>query len=173
MTQQAGAMKIQEWRPLRATLMHTMALTLQNRLMKLYQCQPQDPLFQTALQHHVLNEKGVLLPQVERQQQSLDPDGSGSSANGPHEALCGPAGRDHDGSGQHHQVPQPEAHRSEHDAVATGKPLNDSESRMGPPDPPGCHQPPESDQHRQSMLCECGHAGDTMGHPEQSGFPIF
>ena len=57
-TQQTGQMKTQDWRPLRATLMHTLALTLQHRLMKLYQSQPSDPLFQTALQHRLLNDKG-------------------------------------------------------------------------------------------------------------------
>ena len=58
MAQQEGQMKTQEWRPLRATLMHTMALTLQHRLKKLYDSQPTDPLFQTALKHHLVNNQG-------------------------------------------------------------------------------------------------------------------
>ena len=58
MAQQEGTMKTQEWRPLRATLMQTLALTLQQRLKRLYECTATDPLFQTAAHHNVLNTKG-------------------------------------------------------------------------------------------------------------------
>jgi len=58
MTQQEGQMKTQEWKPLRATLMQTMAETLQMRLHKLYSCKQSDPLFQTAMHHNLVNDKG-------------------------------------------------------------------------------------------------------------------
>ena len=51
-------MKTQEWKPLRVTLMHHLAMTLQQRLQKLYACQPTDALFQKAMEHHLLNAKG-------------------------------------------------------------------------------------------------------------------
>ena len=58
MTQQEGQMKTQEWKPLRVTLMQTMAETLQMRLLKLYSCKQSDPLFQTAMHHNLVNDKG-------------------------------------------------------------------------------------------------------------------
>ncbi|CAL1131358.1 unnamed protein product, partial [Cladocopium goreaui] len=55
---QETPMKTQEWKPLRVTLMHHLAMTLQQRLQKLYACQPTDALFQKAMEHHLLNAKG-------------------------------------------------------------------------------------------------------------------
>ena len=55
---QDNLMKTQEWKPLRVVLIQTLAVTMQQRLQKLYDCQPQDQLYQTALQHKLLNAKG-------------------------------------------------------------------------------------------------------------------
>ena len=58
MAAQDGQMKTQQWKPLRVTLMQTLAETLQHRLLKLYNCKSSDPLFQTALQHNLVNAQG-------------------------------------------------------------------------------------------------------------------
>ena len=58
MAKQEGQMKTQEWKPLRVTLMQTLAETLQLRLQKLYACKQTDALFQTALQHNLVNSSG-------------------------------------------------------------------------------------------------------------------
>ena len=44
--------------PLRAILLQTLAQSLQQRLHKLSQCQPQDQIYQTAVQHRMLNQDG-------------------------------------------------------------------------------------------------------------------
>ena len=58
MAAQDGHMKTQQWKPLRVTLMQTLAETLQHRLQKLYNCKSTDPLFQTALQHNLVTAQG-------------------------------------------------------------------------------------------------------------------
>jgi hypothetical protein len=55
---QESQMKTQEWKPLRVTLMQTLAVTMQQRFQKLYDCKPTDQLYQTAMQHKLLNAQG-------------------------------------------------------------------------------------------------------------------
>ena len=58
MAQPEGQMRTQVWKPLRVTLMQTLAQTLQHRLMRLYNAKETDALWQTALQHHLLTAQG-------------------------------------------------------------------------------------------------------------------
>lgn len=58
MTSQTGQMRTQQWKPLRVTLMQTLAATLQKRLHQLFSCQPTDALFQKALQHQLITAQG-------------------------------------------------------------------------------------------------------------------
>jgi hypothetical protein len=50
---QESQMKTQDWKPLRLTLMQTLAVTMQQRLQKLYDCKPADQLYQTAMSHNL------------------------------------------------------------------------------------------------------------------------
>ena len=56
--QGGAAMQTQDYKPLRAVLFQCLLMNLNQRLLKLSQCQPADQMFQTALQQGLLTAKG-------------------------------------------------------------------------------------------------------------------
>ena len=103
---QEPQMKTQDWKPLRLTLMQTLAVTMQQRLQKLYGCKPADQLYQTAMSHNLLNAQGEFFFQRwDPASQQLTPNHSGANCNGEDEEVHGTIGGDNSRPGQHHQVP--------------------------------------------------------------------